>query len=79
MKRLLVAIHWATFFWAATFYMWIGFYQIGDSALQVLTTGLTPHVVSIVVWWIREGKIVLFPWRLGVSPEELLMGETNSD
>ena len=54
MKRLLVAIHWATFFWAATFYMWMGFYRIGDSALQVFMTGLVPHVIAIAVWRVIE-------------------------
>ena len=79
MKRLLVAIHWATFFWAATFYMWMGFYQIGDSAIQVFTTGLAPHFIAIAVWRLMEGKVVLFPWRLGVNPEEFMLGETKID
>ena len=79
MKRLLVGIHWATFLWAVTFYMWMGFYKIGESALQVFMTGLVPHVIVIVVWRMIEGKVILFPWKLGVNPEEFIMGETKSD
>ena len=79
MRRLLVAIHWTTFFWAATFYMWMGFYKIGDSALQVFMAGLVPHVIVIAVWRIMERKVVLFPWKLGVTPEEFIMGETKPD
>ncbi len=75
MKRLLVAIHWVTFFWAATFYMWLGFYRIGESALEVFSIGLAPHIICITVWWIRHGKLVIFPWKLGVGPEEFMMGE----
>ena len=79
MKRLLVAIHWITFLWAATFYVWMGFYRIGDSALQVFMTGLVPHVIAIAVWRVMERKVVLFPWKLGVNPEEFILGETKTD
>ena len=78
MKRLLVAVHWATFFWAATSYIWLGFYKIGDSGLQVIMAGLVPHVIAIALWGIMEGKVVLFPWKLGVNPEEFMMGETKN-
>ena len=50
--------------------MWMGFYRIGDSALQVFMTGLVPHVIAIAVWRVMERKVVLFPWKLGVNPEE---------
>ena len=79
MKRLLVAIHWITFLWAATFYVWMGFYRIGDSALQVFTIGLAPHVIATLIWFVIRGKVVLFPWKLGVNPEEFIMGETKPD
>ena len=76
MKRLLVAIHWTTFFWAATFYMWMGFYRIGDSALQVFMTGLVPHVIAIAVWRVMERKVVLFPETRRKS-RGVHYGETN--
>lgn len=57
----------------------MGFYQIGDSALQVFTMGLAPHVIATAVWRVMEGKVVLFPWKLGVNPEEFIMGETKPD
>lgn len=79
MKRLLVAAHWATFFWAGTFYMWLGFFQIGDSALQVFTTGFAPHIIAISVWRVMEGAVVFFPWKLGINPEEFMMGKNKSD
>ncbi len=79
MKRFLVAVHWATFFWVATFYLWMGFFRIGDSAWQVFAAGFTPHIIAIGMWRVIVGKVILFPWKLGVSPEEFVMGEVKLD